>query len=94
MLQTTTILFFTAVFILNSNPVCIFLVQKIPTNQSKGMIGITFQHFVNLIPTQRPTFTQAGELGGEAEEKQTETWTEEEIPQGLPGIEKEVKQYL
>lgn len=34
--------------------------------------------------------THAGELGGKAEEKQTQTWTEEEIPQGLSGIEKEV----
>lgn len=54
-----------------------------------------FKCFVTLIPTQRPTLTQAGELGGkERGEKQTQTRTGEEIPQGLPGIEREVRQYL
>lgn len=59
------------------------------------MIGIIFQHLITLIPTtQGPTLTQAAELGGEAEEKQTQARTEEEIPQGLSGIEEEVRQYL
>lgn len=58
------------------------------------MIGVLFQHFIALIPTQGPTLSWARDLGGKAEEKQTQTRTEEEIPQGLSGIGKEVRQYL
>lgn len=33
------------------------------------MTGIVFQYLITLIPTQGPTFTQAGELGGKAERR-------------------------
>lgn len=58
------------------------------------MIGILFQHLITLISTQGPSLAQAGELGGKAEEKQTEPRTDKEIPQGLSGIGKEVRRYL
>lgn len=51
------------------------------------MIGIAFQHFTALIPTQGPTLSQAGEMSGRAKEKQTQARTKEEIPQGLSWIE-------
>jgi len=33
-------------------------------------------------------------MGGKAEQKQTQPWTEEEIPQGISGIGEEVREYL
>lgn len=68
--------------------------QQIRTGCREGLIGITFQHFPGLIPTQGPTLSQAREMCGRAKEKQTQTRTEEEIPQGLSRIEEEVRQYL
>ena len=83
------------------NPTDIFcglkkkMLQQIRTVCIKGMIGIIFQHLITLIPTQgADVLTQAGELGGKAEEKQTQPRTEEEIPQGLSGIGEEVRRYL
>lgn len=58
------------------------------------MIGVIFQHLITLIPTQGPTLIRVGELGGKAEEKQTQPRTEKEIPQGLSGIGEEVRRYL
>lgn len=55
------------------------------------MISITFQHFTSLIPTQGSTLSQARDMCGPAKEKQTQAWTEEEIPLGLSRIEDEVK---
>lgn len=55
------------------------------------MMGIIFQHLITLIPTQGPTLTQAEELGGKTDEKQTWPQTEKEIPQGLSGIGEEVR---
>lgn len=50
-----------------------------------------FQHFTSLIPTQGPTLSQARDTCGPAKEKQTQAWTEEEIPLGLSWIEDEVR---
>lgn len=69
--------------------------QQIRTGCSKGMIGITFQHFTGLIPAQGPTLSRAGEMCGRAKEKQTQARTKRgKYLRDFPWIEEEVRQYL
>lgn len=84
------------------NPIDIFWgvkKEKTPTNQNSvyqrdDRHRISTPYHPNPDTGGGDVLTQAGELGGKAEEKQTQPRTEEEIPQGLSGIGEEVRRYL